>query len=221
MLVPEFAQKAGVAAHSFRERCLGYGEMARWAPGACNDDDRLDVFRQFVDTMDERFRTSIRVFQTIRIAAIKGEDIILSGQQADNYETDIRKALLASEKWTVAEQQPGSRMPAWPCSTGPASSGSWSSPSSGPKWLPSKRRPPAHRQRLAPPCRRPPQRSLCRSPRGAPATKRRRAAAHGSALCVGHPRGAPRPAVKRRHAAAHGSALFVGRPRGAPRPAAG
>jgi len=55
MLVPTFAPKAGAAAHSFLERCLGYEEMARWAPAACNDDARLDVLHQFVDTMDVRF----------------------------------------------------------------------------------------------------------------------------------------------------------------------
>jgi len=55
MLVPKFAPKAGATAHSFLERCLGYEKMARWAPATCNDDARLDVLRQFVDTMDIRF----------------------------------------------------------------------------------------------------------------------------------------------------------------------
>jgi len=98
MLVPKFAPKAGAAAHSILEHCLGYEEMARWAPAACNDDARLDVLRQFVDTMDVRFQNSVNVYQTFRNAALVGEAIIPSGQQADDYVTDIRKALLAADK---------------------------------------------------------------------------------------------------------------------------
>jgi len=98
MLVPKFAPKAGAAAHSFRERCLGYEEMARWAPATCSDDARLDVLRRFVDTMDIRFQNSVNVYQTIRNADLEGEATIPSGQQADDYVTDIRKALLAADK---------------------------------------------------------------------------------------------------------------------------
>jgi len=100
MLVPKFAPKAGAAAHShsFHERCLGYEEMARWAPATCNDDDRLDVLRRFVDTMDIPFQNSVNVYQTIRNADLDGEATIPSGQQADDYVTDIRKALLKSDK---------------------------------------------------------------------------------------------------------------------------
>jgi len=98
MLVPKFAPKAGAAANSFRERYLGYEEMARWAPATCNDDDRLNVLRRFVDTMEIRFQNSVNVFQTIRNADLDGEATIPSGQQADDYVTDIRKALLKSDK---------------------------------------------------------------------------------------------------------------------------
>ena len=108
ILVPKFAPKAGDAAHSLFERCLGWGELAHWSPITCNDDARLEVLRQFVSTLDGRFRTSIRVYKTIRNAAIKGEAIIPSGQQADDYESDIRKALLASDnedRATAANRQ--------------------------------------------------------------------------------------------------------------------
>jgi len=100
MLVLRFAPKAGDAAHSFLERSLGWVEIARWAPGACNDDARYDVLRQFVMKLDERSKskTSIKVYQTFRKASITGCAIIPSGQRADEYETDIRLALLALDE---------------------------------------------------------------------------------------------------------------------------
>ena len=98
MLVPKFAPKAGAVAHSFRERCLGYEEMAHWAPAMCNDDARLDALRQFVETMDIRFQASVNVYQTFRNANLEGEATIPIWQQADDYVTDIRKALLKSDK---------------------------------------------------------------------------------------------------------------------------
>ena len=94
MLVPKFAPKAGDAAHSFEERRLGYQQIAQWAPDACNGDARYDVLHQFVARMEERFRCSVKIYQTYRRAS-SGAAIIPIGRRADEYETDIRQALLA------------------------------------------------------------------------------------------------------------------------------
>jgi len=90
IIVPKFAPKPGNAAHSFEERCLSYQEMAR--PLACNGNARHDVLREFVSRMDPRLSNSVKIYQMCRSAS-SGAAIIPTERQADEYETDIFRAL--------------------------------------------------------------------------------------------------------------------------------
>jgi len=62
VLVPLFKPTAGNAAHSFNVRCLGYREIARWAPGSCDSDAYVQVLSKLVHKSDERIKNSIEIF---------------------------------------------------------------------------------------------------------------------------------------------------------------